>query len=242
MDDMLPVPRAIEEIERQIAAGDLDDAVDAADALVGRVRTDATLRVLAKALFERGTATYDEAEYDDALGTMGEAIGAAEHDRARADLLAERATMQTGGVFVTAERETQAAQDMRDAYALDPTNASVLMGMALMRSHPAIHAGRPQAIVWVEEAIAQAQMECKEEWWHWSALAHLLEEEGETNRAADAYGRMLDLFPFGTGHPLEFVMRQQRKHLQVLRGERLAVFDAGSLIQFDDPPKPPQGT
>lgn len=238
MEHGLPVPLALTEIEQLIAAGDLDDAVDAAESLVARVRTAQTVRALAKARFEHATAIYDEDEYAQSLAIMRDAARDAETDRTRADVLAERALMLTGGVFVTMEREEEAARDILDAYALDPANPTVLMNMALLREQPAIHASRAQAVVWVEEAIQQAQLDGTENWWYWSTLAHLLEEEGEAERAADAYARMLDLFPFGTGHPLEFVMRQQRKHLQALRGERLTLFDPGSFINLDTPQKP----
>ncbi len=84
----------------------------------------------------------------------------------------------------------------------------------------------------------QAQLAATEDWSQWSLLAHLLEEEGNSERAAEAYTRMLALFPFGTGHPMEFVMRQQRKHLQALRGERLTLYDLTSLPLLPNLPNP----
>jgi len=229
MDDLLPVPVAIDEIDRFIRSGDLDDALDAAELLVEREHSSATLHALGRAGFELAAATYDEELHDDALATFREAVALAPNAHVRAEILADRATRLTNSVFLTGEREQEAAADYQAAHAADPTNVTALMGLALMRAQPSLGASRAQAIVWMEEAILQAQVAGMEDWSQWSLLAHLFEEDGNTERATEAYERMLALFPFGTGHPMEFVMRQQRKHLQALRGERIMLFDLAHL-------------
>ncbi len=238
MNDLLPIPVAIDEIDRFIRTGNLDDALDAAELLVERERNAATLHALGRAQFELAAATYDEELHDDALVTLREAAAFAANGRVRATILADRATRLTNSVFLTEAREAEAAADYAAAHAADPTNVAALMGLALMRRQPELGASRAQAIVWVEEAIMQAQLAATEDWSQWSLLAHLLEEEGNSERAAEAYTRMLALFPFGTGHPMEFVMRQQRKHLQALRGERLTLYDLTSLPLLPNLPNP----
>lgn len=230
MDDSLLTPLALDAIDRLIQSGDYDDALDAAEKLAARERSSATLHALGRARYDLAAATYDEELHDRARATFGEAAAAAPDDRTRAAILTDRATRLTNSVFLTAELEAAAARDFQAAHEADPTNAAALMGLALMRRQPEIAASRAQAIVWVEEAIAYAEMSGGDDWAQWSLLAHLFEEDGDTARATTAYGRMLALFPFGTGHPMEFVMRQQRRHLQALRGERIMLFDPSSLI------------
>lgn len=230
LNGFLPTPLALDEIDRLMQSGEYEDALDAAEMLVGRTRTAATLHALGRAQSEFAAATYDEALHDRARDTLREAADRAPDGRARAAILADRATRLTNSVFLSAELEAEAAWDFREAHEADPSNAAALMGLALMRQQPEIAASRAQAIGWVEEAIGQGQMSDREDWAQWSLLAHLLEEDGQDERAASAYEQMLALFPFGTGHPMEFVMRQQRKHLQNLRGERMLLFDPARLI------------
>jgi tetratricopeptide (TPR) repeat protein len=229
MADMPAYAPALIRIDQLLAAGDFDDAVETAEALVAETRAADTLRALGRARFERSTATFDEEEHEAAFATLRDAAAIAPDDGARAAILADLATMLTGSVFFTAEKEEEAVRHYKEAYALDPTNIRVLIGMTVLRAHPEIAASRGQAIAWVEQAIAQGAPE----WWHWSELGKLYEEEGDQEKAIAAYEEMLALFPFRTGHPLEFVMRQQRKHLQALRAGRL------ELINLDfHPPGP----
>lgn len=228
MVDIPAYEPALMRIEELLAAGEYDDAVEMAAALVAQTRAAATLRALGRARFERATATFDEEEHAMALATLRDAAEIAGDDRTRAAILADLATMLTGSVFFTAENEEEAVRRYNEAHALDPTNVRALIGMTMLRAHPAINASRGQAIAWVEQAIAQGAPE----WWHWSELGKLYEEEGNQERAIAAYEEMLALFPFGTGHPLEFVMRQQRKHLQALRAGRLELINLG----FHPPP------
>lgn len=219
---------ALIEIDRLLAAGEFDDAVEIAEDLVAEARTAETLRALGRAQFERSTATYDEEEHEMALDHLRTAATLARDDRARAAILADLATMLTGSVFFTAEKEEEAVRYYKEAYALDPTNIRVLLGMTILRAHPEINASRAQAIAWVEAAIAYGAPE----WWHWSELGKLYEEDGDQQKAIAAYEEMLAVFPFGTGHPLEFVMRQQRRHLDALRSGRLELF----TLDFHPPP------
>ncbi len=230
MNGLPPTPHALDEIDRLIQSGEYEDALDAAEMLVDRTRTAATLHALGRAQSEFAAATYDEALHDRARATLREAGDRAPDARARAAILTDRATRLTNSVFLSAELEAEAARDFREAHEADPANVAALMGLALMRQQPEVSASRVQAIMWVEEAIAHAQGTDSEDWAQWSLLAHLLEEDGQDERAAFAYAQMLALFPFGTGHPMEFVMRQQRKHLQNLRGERVLLFDPARLI------------
>jgi tetratricopeptide (TPR) repeat protein len=216
-------------IDQLLAAGEFDDAVETAEALVAATRASDTLRALGRARFERSTATFDEEEHEMAFATLRDAATIATDDITRAAILADLATMLTGSVFFTAEKEEEAVRRYKEAYALDPTNIRVLIGMTVLRAHPEINASRRQAIAWVEQAIAQGAPE----WWHWSELAKLYEEEGDQPKAIAAYEEMLALFPFRTGHPLEFVMRQQRKHLQALRAGRLELIN----LDFHPPGK-----
>jgi tetratricopeptide (TPR) repeat protein len=224
MFEMAEIPAyapALIRVDQLLAAGEYDDAVEMAEALVADTRAADTLRALGRAQYERSTATYDEEEHEDALTTMRAAADAATDDRTHAEILGDLALMLTGSVFFTPAKEEEAVRRYKEAHALDPANVRVLLGMALFRTHPEIAATRAQAIGWVEQAIAQGTPE----WWHWSELAKLYEEEGDQQRAIAAYEEMLALFPFGTGHPLEFVMRQQRKHLDALRTGRLELWD-----------------
>ncbi len=228
MPDMPDNAPAIIAIDRLLAAGEYDDAVDAAEDLVREARTAETLRALGRAQYERSTATYDEEEHEMGLESLRAAADLPADDRARAAILADLATMLTGSVFFTEAKEEESVRRFKEAYALDPTNMRVLIGMTLLRAHPEINASRAQAIAWVERAIALGAPE----WWHWSELAKLHEEDGNQQQAIAAYEQMLALFPFGTGHPLEFVMRQQRKHLDALRGGRLELIN----LDFHPPP------
>lgn len=212
---------ALIRIDQLLAAGEFDEAVETAEALVADTHDAATLRALGRARFERSTATFDEEEHETAFATLREAAGLAGDDRTRAAILADLATMLTGSVFFTAEKEEEAVRRYKEAYALDPANVRVLIGMTMLRAHPEINASRAQAIAWVERAIAAGEPE----WWHWSELGKLYEEEGDHPKAVAAYEEMLARFPFGTGHPLEFVMRQQRRHLQALRAGRLELIN-----------------
>lgn len=220
MSDMPDTAPAITAIDRLLAAGEYDDAVDAAEDLAHEARTAETLRALGRAQYERSTATYDEEEHEMGLESLRTAAGLPADNRARAAILADLATMLTGSVFFTEAKEEESVRCFKEAYALDPTNMRVLIGMTLLRAHPEINASRAQAIAWVERAIALGAPE----WWHWSELGKLHEEDGNQQQAIAAYEQMLALFPFGTGHPLEFVMRQQRKHLDALRGGRMELF------------------
>ncbi len=221
MANMPAYAPALIRIDQLLAAGEYDDAVETAEALVADTRAADTLRVLGRARFERSTATFDEEEHELTFATLRDAAALATDDRTRAAILADLATMLTGSVFFTAEKEEEAVRHYKEAYVLDPTNIHVLIGMTVLRAHPAINASRGQAIAWVEQAIAQGAPE----WWQWSELGKLYEEEGDHPRAIAAYEEMLVLFPFRTGHPLEFVMRQQRKHLQALRAGRLELIN-----------------
>ncbi len=221
MADMTACAPALIRIDQLLAAGEFDDAVAIAEALVAETRTADTLRALGRAQFERSTATFDEEEHEAAFATLREAAAMVADETTRAAILADLATMLTGSVFFTAEKEEEAVRRYKEAYALDPTNIRVLIGMTMLRAHPEINASRGQAIAWVEQAIAQGTPE----WWHWSELGKLYEEEGDHEQAIVAYEEMLALFPFRTGHPLEFVMRQQRKHLQALRAGRLELIN-----------------
>ncbi|MCA1669760.1 MAG: hypothetical protein LC793_20685 [Thermomicrobia bacterium] len=208
-------------IDKLLAAGEYDQAVAMAEALVAETRAADTLRALGRAQFDRSTATFDEEEHETAFVTLRDAAHLAAEETTRAAILADLATMLTGSVFFTAEKEEEAVRRYQEAYALDPTNVRVLIGMTMLRAHPAINASRGQAILWVEQAITQGAPE----WWHWSELGKLYEEEGDQQKAIAAYEEMLALFPFRTGHPLEFVMRQQRKHLHALRAGRLELIN-----------------
>ncbi|MDQ2788082.1 MAG: hypothetical protein M3Y58_24145 [Chloroflexota bacterium] len=219
---------ALMRIDQLLATGEFDEAVEMAEALVAEVSAADTLRALGRARFERSTATFDEEEHEMAFATLRDAAAIATDDTMRAAILADLATMLTGSVFFTAEKEEEAVRRYKEAYALDPTNMRVLIGMTVLRAHPGIEASRGQAIAWVEQAIAQGAPE----WWHWSELGKLYEEEGDQQKAIAAYEEMLALFPFRTGHPLEFVMRQQRKHLQALRAGRLELIN----LDFHPPP------
>ena len=219
---------ALIRIDQLLATGEFDEAVETAEALVAEMRVADTLRALGRARFERSTATFDEEEHEMAFAILRDAAAMATDDRTRAAILADLATMLTGSVFFTAEKEEEAVRRYKEAYALDPTNLRVLIGMTVLRAHPEINASRGQAIVWVEQAIAQGAPE----WWHWSELGKLYEEDGDQQKAIAAYEEMLALFPFRTGHPLEFVMRQQRKHLQALRVGRLELIN----LDFHPPP------
>lgn len=221
MADMPEYAPALIQIDQLLAAGEFDEAVETAEALVMETRDADTLRALGRARFERSTATFDEEEHEMAFATLRDAAAITTDDTTRAAILADLATMLTGSVFFTAEQEEEAVRHYKEAYALDPTNIRVLIGMTVLRAHPEINASRGQAIAWVEQAIAQGAPE----WWHWSELGKLYEEEGEREKAIAAYEEMLALFPFRTGHPLEFVMRQQRKHLQALRAGRLELIN-----------------
>jgi tetratricopeptide (TPR) repeat protein len=212
---------ALMRIDQLLAAGEFDEAVEIAESLVAETRDADTLRALGRARFERSTATFDEEEHEAAFATLREAARLAEDNRTRAAILADLATMLTGSVFFTAEKEEESVRRYKEAFALDPANVRVLIGMTMLRAHPAIDASRGQAIGWVEEAIAQGEPE----WWHWSELGKLYEEEGDHQKAIAAYEQMLAIFPFGAGHPLEFVMRQQRKHLHALRAGRLELIN-----------------
>ena len=228
MADMPVYAPALIRIDQLLAAGEYDDAVETAEALVADTRAADTLRALGRARFERSTATFDEEEHEMAFAALRDAAEIARDDKTRAAILADLATMLTGSVFFTAEKEEESVRRYKEAYALDPTNMRVLIGMTVLRAHPAIDASRGQAIAWVEQAIAQGAPE----WWHWSELGKLYEEEGDHPHAIAAYEEMLALFPFRTGHPLEFVMRQQRKHLQALRVGRLELIN----LDFHPPP------
>ncbi len=228
MADMPVYAPALIRIDQLLAAGEYDDAVETAEALVADTRAADTLRALGRARFERSTATFDEEEHEMAFAALRDAAEIAWDDKTRAAILADLATMLTGSVFFTAEKEEESVRRYKEAYALDPTNMRVLIGMTVLRAHPAINASRGQAIAWVEQAIAQGAPE----WWHWSELGKLYEEEGDHPHAIAAYEEMLALFPFRTGHPLEFVMRQQRKHLQALRVGRLELIN----LDFHPPP------
>ncbi len=219
---------ALIRIDQLLATGEFDEAVETAEALVAEIRVADTLRALGRARFERSTATFDEEEHEMAFVTLRDAAVIATEDTTRAAILADLATMLTGSVFFTAEKEEEAVCRYKEAYALDPTNIRALIGMTVLRAHPAINASRGQAIAWVEQAIAQGAPE----WWHWSELGKLYEEDGDQQKAIAAYEEMLALFPFRTGHPLEFVMRQQRKHLQALRAGRLELIN----LDFHPPP------
>jgi len=219
---------ALIRIDQLLATGEFDEAVETAEALVAEMRVADTLRALGRARFERSTATFDEEEHEMAFAILRDAAAMATDDTTRAAILADLATMLTGSVFFTAEKEEEAVRRYKEAYALDPTNLRVLIGMTVLRAHPEINASRGQAIVWVEQAIAQGAPE----WWHWSELGKLYEEDGDQQKAIAAYEEMLALFPFRTGHPLEFVMRQQRKHLQALRVGRLELIN----LDFHPPP------
>ncbi len=219
---------ALIRIDQLLATGEFDEAVEMAEALVAEIRVADTLRALGRARFERSTATFDEEEHEMAFAILRDAAAMATDDTTRAAILADLATMLTGSVFFTAEKEEEAVRRYKEAYALDPTNLRVLIGMTVLRAHPEINASRGQAIVWVEQAIAQGAPE----WWHWSELGKLYEEDGDQQKAIAAYEEMLALFPFRTGHPLEFVMRQQRKHLQALRVGRLELIN----LDFHPPP------
>ena len=221
MADMPAYAPALIRIDQLLAAGEYDDAVETAEAVVADTRAADTLRVLGRARFERSTATFDEEEHEMAFAALRDAAVIATDDTTRAAILADLATMLTGSVFFTAEKEEEAVRRYNEAYGLDPTNMRALIGMTVLRAHPAINASRGQAIAWVERAIAQGAPE----WWHWSELGKLYEEEGDHAKAIAAYEEMLTLFPFRTGHPLEFVMRQQRKHLQALRAGRLELIN-----------------
>ncbi len=220
---------ALMRIDKLLAVGEYDEAVETAEALVADTRAADTLRALGRAQYERSTATFDEEEHDDAFATLRAAADLAPDDTARAAIVADLATMLTGSVFFTAEKEEEAVRRYKEAYALDPTNTRALIGMTMLRAHPEINASRGQAIAWVEQAIAYGAPE----WWHWSELGKLFEEDGDSQRAIAAYEEMLALFPFGTGHPLEFVMRQQRKHLRALRAGRLELIN----LDFHPPPE-----
>ncbi|MGI8687544.1 MAG: tetratricopeptide repeat protein [Thermomicrobiales bacterium] len=228
MAEMPAYAPALMRIDKLLATGEFDEAVEMAEALVAEMRAADTLRALGRARFERSTATFDEEEHDMAFATLRDAAVIATDDTTRAAILADLATMLTGSVFFTAEKEEEAVRRYKEAYALDPTNIRVLIGMTVLRAHPAINASRGQAIAWVEQAITQGAPE----WWHWSELGKLYEEEGDPQKAIAAYEEMLALFPFRTGHPLEFVMRQQRKHLQALRAGRLELIN----LDFHPPP------
>jgi len=219
---------ALIRIDQLLATGEFDEAVETAEALVAEMRVADTLRALGRARFERSTATFDEEEHEMAFAILRDAAAMATDDTTRAAILADLATMLTGSVFFTAEKEEEAVRRYKEAYVLDPTNLRVLIGMTVLRAHPEINASRGQAIVWVEQAIAQGAPE----WWHWSELGKLYEEDGDQQKAIAAYEEMLALFPFRTGHPLEFVMRQQRKHLQALRVGRLELIN----LDFHPPP------
>jgi tetratricopeptide (TPR) repeat protein len=212
---------ALIRVDQLLAAGEYDDAVELAEAIVADTRAADTLRALGRSRYERSTATYDEEEHEAALVALREAADAATDSRLRAEILSDLAAMLTGSVFFTPAKEEEAVRRYKEAYALEPTNVRALLGMALFRAHPEVAATRAQAIGWVEQAIALGAPE----WWHWSELAKLYEEENDQQRAIAAYEEMLTLFPFGTGHPLEFVMRQQRKHLDALRTGRLELWD-----------------
>lgn len=227
MADIPAYAPALIRVDTLLAAGEYDDAAEMAEALVAETRDAETLRALGRAHYERSTATYDEEEHEEAFATLRAAASLASDDRTHAAILADLATMLTGSVFFTAEKEEEAVRRYKEAYALDPANVRVLIGMTMLRAHPEIAASRTQAIAWVEAAIAQGTPE----WWHWSELGKLYEEEGDHPRAIAAYEEMLVRFPFGTGHPLEFVMRQQRKHLSALRAGRL------ELINLDFHPR-----
>lgn len=214
MADIPAYAPALIRIDQLLAAGEYDDAVETAEALVDDTRAADTLRALGRAQFERSTATFDEDEQELAFVTLHAAADIAADDMERAAILADLGTMLTGSVFLTAEKEAEAARCYKEAHALDPANIRALLGMTILRAHPEINASRGQAIAWVEQAVAQGAPE----WWHWGELGKLYEEDGNQAQAIAAYEEMLALFPFGTGHPLEFVMRQQRKHLQALRG------------------------
>lgn len=228
MADIPAYAPALIRIDTLLAAGEYDEAVEIAEALVAEMRDAETLRALGRAWYERSIATYDEEEHEEAFATLRTAADLATNDRTHAAILADLATMLTGSVFFTVEKEEEAVRRYKEAYALDPTNIRVLIGMTMLRAHPEINASRAQAIAWVETAIAQGTPE----WWHWSELGKLYEEEGDHSKAIAAYEEMLARFPFGTGHPLEFVMRQQRKHLHALRVGRL------ELINLDFRPPP----
>lgn len=221
MADIPAYAPALMRIDQLLAASEFDIAVEMAEALVADTRDADTLRALGRARFERSTATFDEEEHETAFATLRDAAVIATDDTTRAAILADLATMLTGSVFFAAEKEDEAVRRYKEAYALDPANIRVLIGMTVLRAHPEINASRGQAIAWVEQAIAQGAPE----WWHWSELGKLYEEEGDQPKAIAAYEEMLTLFPFHTGHPLEFVMRQQRKHLQALRAGRLELID-----------------
>jgi len=221
MAEMPAYAPALMRIDQLLATGEFDEAVETAEALGAEMRAADTLRALGRAQFERSTATFDEEEHEMAFATLRDAAQIATDDTTRAAILADLATMLTGSVFFTAEKEEEAVRRYKEAYALDPTNIRVLIGMTVLRAHPAINASRGQAIAWVEQAIAQGAPE----WWHWSELGKLYEEDGDPQKAIAAYEEMLALFPFRTGHPLEFVMRQQRKHLQALLAGRLELIN-----------------
>ena len=221
MPEMPAYAPALIRNDQLLAAGEFDEAVETADALVAVTRDAETLRALGRAQFERSTATFDEEEHEMAFATLREAATVTADDRTRAAILADLATMLTGSVFFTAEKEEESVRRYKEAYALDPTNVRVLIGMTMLRAHPEVNASRAQAIGWVEAAIAQGTPE----WWHWSELGKLFEEAGDHPKAIAAYEAMLAIFPFGTGHPLEFVMRQQRKHLHALRAGRLELIN-----------------
>lgn len=221
MADLPASAPALIRIDQLLAAGEYDAAVEIAEAVVAQTRAAETLRALGRARYERSTATYDEEEHEEALATLRAAADLAPDDRVRAVQLSELAAMLAASVFFTAAKEEEAVRHYREAHARDPENVRALIGMAIFRRHPAIGATLPQAVGWVERAIAQGGAE----WWQWSELAKLYEEAGDQERAIAAYEEMLARFPFGTGHPLEFVMRQQAKHLHALRTGSVELWD-----------------
>ncbi len=225
MADIPAYAPALIRIDQLLAAGEYDDAVETAEAVVADTRAADTLRALGQARYERSTATYDEEEHEDALATLRAATDLAPDDRVRAAALSELATMLTGSVFFTAAKEEEALRRYREAHALDPQQMRALIGLAIFRNHPEVAATLPQAIGWVEQAIAQGGAE----WWQWSELAKLYEEASDQERAIAAYDEMLARFPFDTGHPLEFVMRQQRKHLHALRTGAMELWDLHTI-------------
>src|SRR5262249_26263930 len=146
---------ALIRVDQLLAAGEYDDAVEMAEALVADTRAADTLRALGRAQYERSTATYDEEEHEDALAMLRAAADAAVEPGLQAEILGDLAAMLTGSVFFTPAKEEEAVRRYREAHALDPANVRVLIGMALFRAHPEIAATRAQAIGWVEQAIAQ---------------------------------------------------------------------------------------
>src|SRR5436305_830312 len=131
MPDIPAYTPALIRIDTLLAAGEYDEAVEIAEALVAYMRDAETLRALGRARYERSTATYDEEEHEEAFTTLRAAADLATDDRTHAAILADLATTLTGSVFFTAGKEEAAVRRFKEAYALDPTNIRVLIGLTM---------------------------------------------------------------------------------------------------------------